>query len=167
MTCFWVGVLSSLISCKIVKAFSVCLFITVSFDSLCPSGLLLFYSLFCILDYSSFIVLQEEVSFYLPSNFVGLIEITYFSRGELGILQCPLSVQPDVHSCQNSFWGSYLNWFGDTLSILWMTLLVLIVCLPALFLFVTIEAPKMIVDLVHKALCEFVVLLELEGLGPY
>lgn len=48
-----------------------------------------------------------------------------------------------------------------------MTLLVLIICLPALFLFVTIEAPKMIVDLVHKALCEFVVLLELEGLGPY
>lgn len=50
-----------------------------------------------------------------------------------------------------------------------MTLLVLIVCLPALFLFVTIEAPKMIADLVHKAkaLCEFVVLLELEGLGPY
>lgn len=169
MTCFWVGVLCSLISCKIVKAFSVSLFITMSFDSLCPSWAITVLQLVLYTWLFILYVLWEEVSFYSPSNFVGLIEITYFSGGELGILQCPLSVQPDVHSCQNSFWGSYLNWFGDTLSILWMTLLVLIVCLPALFLFVTIEAPKMIVDLVHKAkaLCEFVVLLELEGLGPY
>lgn len=126
-----------------------------------------FTAFFCILDDSFFIVLWEEVSFYSPSNFVGLIERTYFSRGKLGMLQYCLSVQPDMHSCQNSFWGSYLNWFGDTLSILWMTLLVLIVHLAALFLFITIEAPKKIMDLVHKALCEFVVLLALESLGPY
>ena len=48
-----------------------------------------------------------------------------------------------------------------------MTLLVLIVHLTALSLLVTIEAPKMIMDSVHKALCEFVVLLELGSLGPY
>lgn len=42
--------------------------------------------------------------------------------------------------------------------------LVLIAHLTALFLFVAIEAPKEIMDLAHKALCEFVVLLELKVL---
>lgn len=53
-----------------------------------PGLLQLFFS---ILD-SFFTALWEEVSLCSPSNFVGVIEITYFSQGKLGILQyclCP------------------------------------------------------------------------------
>lgn len=48
-----------------------------------------------------------------------------------------------------------------------MTLQAFSVPLTALFLFVTIVELKKIMDLVHKALYELVVLLELGRLGPY
>lgn len=48
-----------------------------------------------------------------------------------------------------------------------LTLPALGVHLTALFLFVTMVASKKIMDLVHKALYELVVLLVLERLGPY
>ncbi|KAJ7395167.1 Derlin-1 [Pitangus sulphuratus] len=78
-----------------------------------------------------------------------------------------LSVQTDVQICQNSFRGFYLNWFGDghighpvndssgphrssdcTCPVCY-------------------HSGIKITDSVQKALCEFVVLLELESLGPY
>jgi len=73
------------------------------------------FTAFCILDDSSIVVLWEEVSFYSPSNFVGLIGIAFpgvtlvfcntlsLSRQMCGVSRIPFQA---------------LGWFGDTQSIL-------------------------------------------------
>lgn len=82
--------MSSLISSKIIKAFFWSQFTPLVLTDCVLLGYYHFTAVFYILDYQLFVI-WEKASFYIPSNFVGLIKITYFSRGKLGILQFPLS----------------------------------------------------------------------------
>lgn len=163
MTCFWVGVLSSLISCKIIKAFSLSLFIPwVLTDCVLPG---LFYSWFLYTWLLILCPLGESI-LLLTLKLCG-IDTDCFFRGKLGILQYPLC--PDWCAQLPEFLLRLLPYsFGDGhIGHPLNDSSALSVHPTALSLFVTIVALKKIMYLVHKALYELVVLLELGRLGPY
>lgn len=75
---------------------------TLSFDRLCPSWtiLRLFFVYLIINPLSSGRKHPQTLWHWYRSLTFPEVSLEF-------------SVQTGVHSCQNSFWGSYLNWFGD------------------------------------------------------
>lgn len=139
---------------------------TMSFDRWCPSWAITILQLvFIYLIINPLSSGRKHPSTYPQTLWDCYRSLTF---PEVSLEFCTtLSLWTDMHSCQNSFWGSYWNWFGDGHIEHPLTLPALSVHLTALFLFVTTAASKKIMDLLHKALYELVVLLELERLGPY